>query len=179
MVMVGTGGSVTVNVGGTNVLTGSTLGSGYGPATFNFTVYQGQSITVNYTAGSWSSENYYRVFNAANGGGTQLFQSTQYATPPASQAITNGCTSPMPACTGTPTPGNTNATYTAVPVGGTTILSVQSTYPLCILSMAIEFIFDWSLGKHCWCYGFYLYPYIFDANLVPLCLGMWNKHRYF
>jgi hypothetical protein len=85
---------------------------------------------VNYTAGSWSSENYYRVYNAANAGGTQIFQSTQYATPPATQAITNGCTVPMPACTGTPTPGNTNATYTAVPVGGTTILSVQSTYPL-------------------------------------------------
>lgn len=124
------GGAVTVNVGGTNVLTGSTLASGLGPAVFNFTVYQGQAITVNYTAGSWSSENYYRVYNAANAGGTQIFQSTQYATPPASQAITNGCTSAMPACTGTPTPGNTNATYTAVPVGGTTVLSVQSTYPL-------------------------------------------------
>lgn len=124
------GGAVTVNVGGTNVLTGSTLASGYGPATYNFTVYQGQSITVNYTAGSWSSENYYRVYNAANAGGTQIFQSTQYATPPASQAITNGCTSPMPACTGTPTPGNTNATLAAVPVGGTTVLSVQNTFPL-------------------------------------------------
>ena len=124
------GGSVTVNVGGTNVLTGSTLASGLGPAVFNFTVYQGQAITVNYTAGSWSSENYYRVYNAANAGGTQIFGSTQYATPPASQSITNGCTSAMPACTGTPTPGATNATYTAVPVGGTTVLSVQSTYPL-------------------------------------------------
>ncbi|MEY4486283.1 MAG: hypothetical protein RL440_814 [Bacteroidota bacterium] len=124
------GGAVTVNVGGTNVLTSVTLASGFGPATYNFTVYQGQSIAVNYTAGSWSSENYYRVYNAANAGGTQIFQSTQYATPPATQAITNGCTVPMPACTGTPTPGNTNATYTAVPVGGTTILSVQSTYPL-------------------------------------------------
>jgi hypothetical protein len=124
------GGAVTVNVGGTNVLTGSTLAGGYGPTTFNFTVYQGQSITVSYTAGSWSYENYYRVFNAANAGGTQIFQSTINATPPASQAITNGCTSPMPACTGTPTPGNTNATLAAVPVGGTTVLSVQNTFPL-------------------------------------------------
>jgi hypothetical protein len=124
------GGTVTVNVGGTNALTAVTLSSGSGPATYNFTVYQGQSITVNYTAGSWSSENYYSVFNAANGGGTQLYQSPMYSTPPASQAITNGCTSPMPACTGTPTPGATLATYTAVPVGGTTVLSVQTPYPL-------------------------------------------------
>ena len=124
------GGSVTVNVGGTNVLVGSTLASGAGPAVFNFNVFQGQAITVNYTAGSWSSENYYRVYNAASGGGTQLFQSTLYSTPPASQAITNGCTIAMPACSGTPAPGATNATLAAVPVGGTTVLSVQTTYPL-------------------------------------------------
>lgn len=124
------GGSVTVNVGGTNVLVGSTLASGAGPAVFNFNVFQGQAITVNYTAGSWSSENYYRVYNAASGGGTQLFQSNLYSTPPASQAITNGCTIAMPSCSGTPAPGATNATLAAVPVGGTTVLSVQTTYPL-------------------------------------------------
>ena len=124
------GGAVTVNVGGTNVLTAVTLASGSGPAVFNFNVFQGQAITVNYTAGSWSSENYYRVYNAANAGGTQIFQSALYSPPPASQAITNGCTIAMPACTGTPTPGNTNATLTAVPVGGTTVLSVQNTFPL-------------------------------------------------
>ncbi len=33
------GGAVTVNVGGTNVLTSVTLASGFGPATYNFTVY--------------------------------------------------------------------------------------------------------------------------------------------
>ena len=124
------GGNVTVNVGGTNVLTAVTLASGTGPAVFNFNVFQGQSITVNYTAGSWSNENWYRVWNGANATGTQIFQSTVNATPPASQAITNGCTIPMPACTGTPAPGATNATFAAVPVGGTTVLSVQNTFPL-------------------------------------------------
>jgi len=87
------GGNVTVYVAGTPVLSNVTLGSGYGPAYYNFTVSSGQTISVSYSAGSWSSENYYRVYDGASGGGTQLYASTMYSTPPSSQSITNGCSS--------------------------------------------------------------------------------------
>lgn len=85
------GGSVSVIVNGTTVLSGVTLSSGSGPACYNFTVSQGQSISVTYTAGSWSYENYYQVYNSASGGGTMIYGSTSGSTPPSSQSVTNSC----------------------------------------------------------------------------------------
>ena len=107
------GGALTLNVGGTNVITAATLATGGGPATFNFNTFQGQTITANYTAGSWSYENYYRVYNGPNGTGTIIYQSPS-GTPPASVAVTNPCTVPNPGCAGTPTPGNTLASTPSV-----------------------------------------------------------------
>jgi len=125
------GGSLNINVAGTNVVTGASITAtsgpaGYGPLSFNFNVYQGQTITANYTAGSWSSENYYRVYDGPNGTGTQLYGSAQYSTPPPTTTITNTCTVASPACSGTPTPGNTVASPTAVAPGGTSILTLQN-----------------------------------------------------
>jgi hypothetical protein len=120
------GGSLNMNVSGTNVVTGATIGNGFGPVSYNFDVYQGQTITANYTAGSWSGENYYRVYDGPNGTGTQLYGSTQYNTPPPTMTITNTCTVASPACSGTPTPGNTVASPTAVAPGGTSILTLQN-----------------------------------------------------
>ena len=107
------GGALTLNVGGTNVITAATLANGAGPATFNFNTFQGQTITANYTAGSWSYENYYRVYNGPNGTGTIIYQSPS-GTPPASVVVTNPCTVPNPGCAGTPTPGNTLASTPSV-----------------------------------------------------------------
>jgi len=86
------GGSVTVNVGGVNVISGATLSSGYGPSCYNFSVTTGQTITVTYTAGSWSYENYYIVYNNAGGSGTTLYNSGSGSTPPTSHAVTANCT---------------------------------------------------------------------------------------
>lgn len=107
------GGALTLNVGGTNVITGATLSTGSGPATFNFNAFQGQTITANYTAGSWSYENYYRVYDGPNGTGAIIYQSPS-GTPPASVSVTNPCTVPNPGCLGTPTPGNTLASTPSV-----------------------------------------------------------------
>jgi hypothetical protein len=125
------GGSLNINVAGTNVVTGATITAtsgpaGFGPLAFNFNVFQGQSITANYTAGSWSSENYYRVFNGPNGTGTQIYGSPQFSTPPATMSITNGCTVANPGCSGTPAPGNTITSTPSVFPAGTASLSLQN-----------------------------------------------------
>ncbi|NOU48044.1 MAG: carboxypeptidase regulatory-like domain-containing protein, partial [Bacteroidales bacterium] len=60
------GGMVDVLVNGSVVVDNATLASGTGPATFNFTVNNGDMVTTDYTAGSWSSENYYQIYNATN-----------------------------------------------------------------------------------------------------------------
>ena len=120
------GGSLNMNVSGTNVVTGATIGNGFGPVSYNFDVYQGQTITANYTAGSWSGENYYKVFDGPNGTGTQLYASSVGSAPQPTTTITNTCTVASPACSGTPTPGNTVASPTAVAPGGTSILTLQN-----------------------------------------------------
>ncbi len=53
---------VSVAVNGVNVLTNVTLSSGYGPAIYNFTVSEGQVVTITYTAGTYPSENYYYIY---------------------------------------------------------------------------------------------------------------------
>ncbi len=122
------GGSLNMNVSGTNVVTGATVtsGNGFGPVSYNFDVYQGQTITANYTAGSWSYENYYKVFDGPNGTGTELYASTQYSTPPSTMNITNNCTVASPACSGTPAPGNTVASSNSVFAGNAVTLTLQN-----------------------------------------------------
>jgi len=85
------GGAVSVIVNGVTVLSNVTLGSGSGPACFNFNVIEGQTIQVTYTAGSWSYENYYRIFSGPNGSGTQEFGTTVGQTPPGSTNPPNNC----------------------------------------------------------------------------------------
>lgn len=85
------GGSVTVNVGGVNVVSNATLSSGYGPTCYNFTVTTGQSITITYTEGSWSYENNYIIFNNSGGSGTALYDSGEGYTPPSSYVVSANC----------------------------------------------------------------------------------------
>jgi len=59
------GGLLSVMVNGVTVLQNITLNSGYGPASYSFTVNTGDVITTTYSPGSWSYENYYHVKNAA------------------------------------------------------------------------------------------------------------------
>jgi hypothetical protein len=58
------GGKVTVYVNGTAVLTDQTLASGAGPLYVTFAASTGDSITTDYTSGSWSTENEYSILNA-------------------------------------------------------------------------------------------------------------------
>lgn len=85
------GGAVTVLVNGVAVLTNVTLGNGAGPICFNFNVIEGQTIQVNYTAGNWSNENYYRIFEGPNGTGNQAFGTPVGATPPGTTNPPNNC----------------------------------------------------------------------------------------
>lgn len=69
------GGLVTVYVNGTAVLTDLTIADGTGPEYYDFTVADQDEVTTSYTAGSWSSENYYAILDqtsaiVAESGGT-------------------------------------------------------------------------------------------------------------
>ncbi len=57
------GGSLDILVNGSAVLTGLTVASGNGPESHNFDVVNGDEITTTYTAGSWSSENEYTIYD--------------------------------------------------------------------------------------------------------------------
>lgn len=70
------GGKVTVLVNGVAVLVDQTIASGYGPLEVYFTVNTGDSITTDWTAGSYPTENEYWIMDslgtilAHTGGGT-------------------------------------------------------------------------------------------------------------
>ncbi len=89
------GGYLQVFINGVYTYGNYTLSSGSGPAIFNFNVFQGQSISVRYYAGSWSSENYYRVYSGPNATGTLLISTAMYQTPPMWTYPTNSCSSPI------------------------------------------------------------------------------------
>lgn len=57
------GGLLTISVGGIPVLTDITIVSG-GFESYSFSVNDGMEITYSYTAGSWSTENEYHIFDA-------------------------------------------------------------------------------------------------------------------
>ncbi len=89
------GGYVQVHINGVFTYGNWTLPSGYGPVTYNFNVFQGQSISVRYYSGSWSSENYYRVYNGPNATGSLLISTPTYQTPPVWTYPGNSCNSPL------------------------------------------------------------------------------------
>ena len=57
------GGSVDVLVNGSVVLNDLSLSSGYGPESHSFDVNTGDQISTNYSAGSWSYENAYYIYD--------------------------------------------------------------------------------------------------------------------
>ncbi|MDD4150615.1 MAG: gliding motility-associated C-terminal domain-containing protein, partial [Bacteroidales bacterium] len=85
------GGSVSVSVGGSTVVNSVTLSSGAGPSCYNFNVSTGQAITITYSAGSWSSENYYQIYNNSGGSGSLLYGSSSGSTPPSYNTVTANC----------------------------------------------------------------------------------------
>ena len=89
------GGYLQIYINGVYTYGNYTLPSGSGPAIFNFNVFQGQSIAVRYYAGSWSSENYYRVYAGPNATGALLISTAMYQTPPMWTYPGNSCSSPL------------------------------------------------------------------------------------
>ncbi len=57
------GGALDVSVNGTTVLSGLTISSGGGPENHTLTVAGGDEITTSYSAGSWSTENEYYIYD--------------------------------------------------------------------------------------------------------------------
>lgn len=86
------GGSVTVTVNGTPVLTNITLGGGAGPLGFNFSASNGDNITVTYSAGSWAYENWFSVTDG--GGGTLV--NNYYPNTSGTWTGTGSCSTPPP-----------------------------------------------------------------------------------
>jgi len=70
------GGSLNVMVNGAFVLTNLTISSGAGPESHTFTAKDGDAITVDYFAGSYSWENY---FSVQDGGGNYLTTASSYS----------------------------------------------------------------------------------------------------
>lgn len=64
------GGALTILVNGNAVITNATLADGSGPAVYSFSVNHGDAISTVYTAGSWSSENFYYIYDSQ---GNQVF----------------------------------------------------------------------------------------------------------
>jgi hypothetical protein len=93
------GGILDVFVNGSLVIDNATLPTGSGPATYNFTVNTGNMITTDYTAGSWSSENYYQIYNAV---GLMVYGTPAGSTPVdlVAPGITANCPPPVGNVTG-------------------------------------------------------------------------------
>ena len=108
------GGSLTVSVNGTPVLTGITLASGGGPEVHNFTCAGGDAITTAYTAGGWSYENEYQIKNEVGtvvaqdgqGGATPAAGGVSYNVPAAGGPGQPTTPSPADAATGIALSGN-------------------------------------------------------------------------
>jgi len=81
------GGKITVRVNGVDRLTNETLASG-SSATFQFIAESGQTITTEYTAGSYPSENSYLITNP---NGAYVFSSGEAQTPPVNKSATADC----------------------------------------------------------------------------------------
>ncbi len=100
------GGSVDVLVNSTVVLDDITLSSGAGPGVFYFSATTGDDIDVLYTAGSWSTENEFQVFD---GDGNLLGESGQGGTTPSDVLDMVGY---CPSCVAPMSPTTTNVTTT-------------------------------------------------------------------
>ena len=42
--------------------------------------------------------------------------------------------------------------------------------------MAIWYFINRPLDEYCWCNQLYICTHLFNANLVSLCIGLWNQH---
>jgi hypothetical protein len=82
------GGMLDVIVNGVTVLSGITLDTGAGPATFTFLADTGDTITTVYTAGSWAYENYYYIYD---GVGTQICADGEGGVEPTGCTATGFC----------------------------------------------------------------------------------------
>ncbi|PJB58554.1 MAG: hypothetical protein CO098_08025 [Bacteroidetes bacterium CG_4_9_14_3_um_filter_41_19] len=108
------GGTLTIKVNGSPVLTNITLADGTGPEIHYFDAATGDDIDADYTAGTWSNENEYIV---KDGGGSVLGQSGQgSATPVDILNMVGNC----PACLPPTGQSETNITTSTADLGWTT-----------------------------------------------------------
>ncbi|MFA5419795.1 MAG: choice-of-anchor J domain-containing protein, partial [Bacteroidales bacterium] len=108
------GGTLTIMVNGSAVLTNITLGLGAGPGVYYFDAATGDDIDADYTAGSYGYENEYTV---KDGGGSILGQSGQGGAEPVDVLnMVGNC----PACPPPTGQTETNITTTSADLGWTT-----------------------------------------------------------
>jgi hypothetical protein len=158
------GGTLTISVNGTDVLTNITLSTGHGPEVHYFDAATGDDIDANYTAGLYASENEYTV---RDGGGSILEQSGQSGSipidilnmvgncpacpPPTGQTETNITTTT--ADLGWTTGGATTWDIEWGPAGFTqgtgTMITGTSDNPYNLSGLTGAQIYDWYVGDNC------------------------------
>ena len=84
------GGSMDVIINGTAYYSGLTIVSGFGPEIFQIPVDIGDLVSFNYTSGSWSSENSYKVYDQ---NGLLIFEEGSSGSTPNSVTGINACPS--------------------------------------------------------------------------------------
>ncbi len=85
------GGAVDVLVNATTVLSGLTIDDGYGPESHVFQAATGDAITTVYTAGSYSTENYYYIYDT---NGLEICADGEGGTTPVGCSCTGNCEAP-------------------------------------------------------------------------------------
>lgn len=99
------GGSLDVIVDGVTVLDGITLDDGFGPEFFNFTVFTDSDVQFVYTAGQYSGENFYLVYDA---NGIEVFADGLGGATPAGGSIVGDCAAETGTLAGVVTDAMTN-----------------------------------------------------------------------
>jgi subtilisin-like proprotein convertase family protein len=135
------GGNITtVKVDGTTVLSNLSSASGTGwTNNGTFTAYNGQSIAVTYTSGSYCSENTYRI--QRNDSGSWFTVYTSGTCPTGTYTITNnGCSISQPGCSGTPNSGTASISSNSGCSGSSISLNASG------LSSGAGITYQWESG---------------------------------
>ncbi|PLX07213.1 MAG: hypothetical protein C0596_11895 [Marinilabiliales bacterium] len=124
------GGKITVYVESIAVITDATVTSGDNGGDWkiiNFTVDDGGEITTDYTAGSYSSENEYYIYDAVDAGGTEVYSSGTGGSTPGdlgSGVLSASC--PLPCTTPTDQPTVLNLSPDYYQIDGSYTAAVSS-----------------------------------------------------
>ena len=124
------GGKITVYVESIAVITDATVTSGDNDGDWkiiNFTVDDGGEITTDYTAGSYSSENEYYIYDVADAGGTEVYSSGTGGSTPGdlgSSVLSASC--PLPCTTPSDQPTVLNLSPDYYQIDGSYTAAVSS-----------------------------------------------------